>query len=111
MRPDILDPQASLVHEKLVMPVYELMRSEVAQACGSRWGTRDRRRLGDTYRAAANKWPAYREALTELKWARKSGMSVHDAMVRLEGPRGNYIAVLSSFYDEFSGTLDFFFPP
>jgi len=31
-------------------------------------------------------------------------------MVRLEGPRSGYISELWSFYDEFSGVLDTFFP-
>jgi len=110
MSPDSLDPQASEVHQKLVMPVYELMRTEVAQACGPRWDTHDRRRFTDTYRAAANKWPAYREALAELERARHLRMSVNDAMVRLERPRSDYIAALLTFYDEFASTLDLFFP-
>ena len=109
--PDELDVQARLVHKDLVMPVYELMRTEVAQACGSRWDPRDRRRFADTYHAAASKWPVYREALAELERARDLDTSVNDAMVRLERPRSDYIAALLDFYGEFSSTLDFFFPP
>jgi hypothetical protein len=105
MSPDSLDPQASEVHQRLVMPVYELMRTEVAQACESRWDTHSRRRFTDTYRAAANKWPTYREALAELERARHLGMSVNDAMVRLERPRSDYIAALLTFYDEFAKSL------
>jgi hypothetical protein len=109
--PDELDLQADAVHRELVVPVYELMRTEVVQACGSRWAVRDRQRFADRYRAAANKWPAYREALAELERARALDTSINDAMVRLERPRGDYIAALLSFYDEFSATLDFLFPP
>ena len=82
MSPDTLDLQAGDVHQELVMPVYELMRTEVAQACGSRWDPRDRQRFAERYRAAANKWPAYREALAGLESARDRVTSVNDAMVR-----------------------------
>jgi hypothetical protein len=109
VRPDSLDSQASHVHDQFVMGVYELMRTEVAQACGSRWDIRDRRRLRDTYHAAANKWPTYREALVELEGVRGQGRTVVDAMGRLEGPRSGYIYALLNFYDEFSATLDVFF--
>ncbi len=110
MSPDTLDVQAGNVHQELVMPVYELMRTEVARACGSDWDPRDRQRFAERYRAAANKWPAYREALAGLERARDLDTSVNDAMVRLERPRSDYIAALLSFCEEFFGTLDFFFP-
>jgi hypothetical protein len=111
IRPDRLDPQADTVHENLVIPVYELMSTEVAYACGSLWAADGQQRFGDFYHDTANKWPAYREALAELKGVRDKNMSVVDAMVKLEGPRSAYIAALLSFYIEFSATLDFFFPP
>ena len=107
MRPDGLDVMARDVHETLVMPAYELMHTEAAKALGSQWGKRDQDRFGDTYHAAASKWPAYREALRQ---SRGHGTSTDDAMVRLEGPRSAYIAALSGFYDAFSSTLDIFFP-
>ena len=109
--PDSLDPQAGAVHQELVIPAYKLMSTEVARAFGSRWTTIDRRRFTDRYRAVANKWPAYRKTLAELERARDLNMSVIDLMTRLERPRSNYISALLSFYHEFSGTLDFFFPP
>jgi hypothetical protein len=109
--PDSLDPQAGLVHDKLVVRVYNLMRTEVAHACGERWEEHDRQRFRESYQAVAQKWPAYREALAELARVRDGGVSVVDAMVRLEGPRSAYISALWNFYGEFSGTLDFFFPP
>jgi hypothetical protein len=111
MRPDRLDLRANDFHERLVMPAYELMRTEVVQEHGSSWDTLHRRRFGDIYRTVASKWPAYREALGELEQARQRGMSINDAMMRLEGPRSGYITALMSFYDEFSDTLNFFFPP
>jgi len=109
--PDELDLQADAVHRALVVPVYELMRTEVMQACGPRWAMHDQQRFADRYRAAANKWPAYREALAELERARVLETSVNDAMVRLERPRSDYIAALLNFYDEFSASFDFLFPP
>jgi hypothetical protein len=92
------------------MPVYELMRTEVARASGARWDPRSRQRFADSYRAIANKWPVYREALADLERARIRDMPISDAMVRLERPRSEYIATLSSFHAEFSATLDFLFP-
>ena len=109
--PDSLDVQANEIHQGIVMEAYKLMRTEVAQACGLHWVERDRQRFGDTYHAAANKWPTYRQALDELDWARKNSTSQVDEMTRLEGPRSGYIDALLSFYKEFSGTLDYFFPP
>jgi hypothetical protein len=108
--PESLDELAPSVHKDLVMGAYKLMRTEVAQTCGSRWDPRDKRRFNDCYHGVANKWPAYRQALHELKVVRDSGRSQVDALVRLEGPRSGYIYWLSSFYDEFSAVLDVFFP-
>ena len=106
MNPDSLDPQASDIHERLVMPAYESMRTEREP----RWNAPSRRRFADTYRVVANKWPAYREALAELERARHLGVSVNDAMVRLERPRNDYITAMLTFYGEFTHILDFFFP-
>ena len=111
VRPDLLDSQADNVHEELVIGVYELMRTEVARVCGQRWDRRNRQRFGDRYHAVANKWPTYKVALAELKRARRQGGSLVEPMERLEGPRSGYIWALSCFYDEFSTTLRFFFPP
>jgi hypothetical protein len=112
IHPESLDLQANDVHTELVIPAYELMKTEVAKACGPRWDTRDRRRFRETYQTAAKKWPAYDAALTALELGRDHGMSVVvDAMVQLEEPRSGYIDALLTFYEEFSDTLDLFFPP
>jgi hypothetical protein len=112
IHPESLDVQANDVHTEFVIPAYELMKTDVAKACGPRWETRDRRRFRETYQAAARKWPAYNAALAVLEQAQEHGMSaVVDAMVQLEEPRSGYIDALLSFYEEFSDTLDLFFPP
>ena len=90
------------------MPAYKLMRTEAAKELGAQWETRDRNRFGDTYHAAASKWPAYREALDQ---SHHHGTPTGEVMARLEGPRNSYIAALSSFYEEYSSTLDFFYSP
>jgi hypothetical protein len=110
MRPDRLDLVVNDVHEQLIMPSYELMSTQVEREYGSNWDARDRRRFRDICRAVANKWPAYREAVAELEMARHHGGSINEAMMRLEGPRSGYITALMTFYEEFSSTLDFFFP-
>lgn len=109
MTPDDLDAEAEDVHELIVKPVYRVMRKEVAQECASRWDLDGRRRLGKRYEATADKWPAYREALAELESARQEHRSAVAALRDLETPRREYISALRSFYNEFSGTLDFLF--
>ena len=109
MSPDSLDPQADEVHQVLVMPVYEKMRTEVAR------GGRARTHLTGNdspipIAASRTNGRAYREALDELQRARIHDTSFSDAMVRLERPRSEYIAALLSFHAEFSATLDFLFP-
>lgn len=108
--PDELDVQAEDVHERTVKPVYQVMRKEVAQECGSRWDLASRRRLRQKYDAAADMWPAYREALAELKSAREDGRSAVPALRELAPTRREYISALLIFCDEFSDTLDFLFP-
>jgi hypothetical protein len=108
--PDRLDTQASEVHEKFVIIAYRLMTSEVARVCGARWKADARKKFSDTYFAAANKWPAYREAIAELESAHGDGGSVVPAMRRLEKPRHDYITALGLFYGQLSETLGFFFP-
>lgn len=110
MTPDDLDVQAQDVHERTVKSVYRVMRKQVAQECASRWDLASRRRLGDRYEAAADVWPAYREALAELKSARDERRSAVPALRELAPTRREYISALRRFYDEFSGTLDFLFP-
>lgn len=110
LSPEILDAQANGVHKDLVMHAYQLMRTEVAQACGERWKIDDRQRFGAGYRDVAKKWPAYREAVAELERARRGRRSLVDVMVRLERPREDYISALENFHGELSATLEFFFP-
>jgi len=108
--PDELDVQAEDVHERTVKSVYQVMRKQVAQECGSRWDLSGRRRLRQKYDAAADMWPAYREALAELKSAREDCRSPVPALRELAPTRREYISALLVFYDEYSDTLDFLFP-
>ena len=110
MAPEHLDVEAEDVHERTVKTVYQVMRTQVVQECGSGWDLASRRRLGEKYKGTADKWPAYREALAELKSARKELRSAVHALRELEPPRREYIEALLLFFDEFSGTLDFLFP-
>jgi hypothetical protein len=112
VHPQNLDSQANDVHTGFVIPAYELMKTDVAKACGSRWDTRDRQRFRDAFKTAADEWSAYEPALVALDLAREHDQSaVVDAMVQLRKPRRSYIDALLGFYNEFSSTLDLFFPP
>jgi hypothetical protein len=108
VRPESLDTNASDVHDKIVMKVYILMHDDVEPTYGVEWDRRARRQFYNSYRATANKWPAYREALTEFNSARERRRSLVNPMVRLERPRSAYITALSNFHKEFRTTLNFF---
>jgi hypothetical protein len=90
------------------MKAYRLMRDNVEPTYGEQWDRRARQQFYNSYRATANKWPAYREALAELSSARERKRSLVNPMVRLERPRSAYITALSHFYEEFRTTLNFF---
>jgi hypothetical protein len=105
-----LDSQAVYVHTGLVIPAYEAMKSDVAQACGKRWSNDRRKQFRTTYHDVASKWMAYKAALAVLNLAPEGSTANVDAMIRLEIPRRGYIEALSDFYDEFSATLRFLFP-
>jgi hypothetical protein len=110
VHPQNLDSQANYVHTEFVIPAYELMKTDVANACKSRWKTRDRQRFRDAYHTAADEWPAYEAALAALEQAHEDDPSaVVDAMMQLRKPRRGYIDALLGFYDEFSATLDLYF--
>jgi len=109
VRPDNLDAQAVNVHNEIVVKAYTLLCDEV-ERCGKPWDARARKRFKDSYSGTANKWPAYREALAELRLARDRRRSAVSPMTRLARPRSTYITALSRFQREFSQTLGFFFP-
>ena len=98
MSPDNLDTIAGDVHKAMVVKAYTLMRGNVEQTYGAQWDGRARQQFYSSYRAAANKWPAYREALAEFSSARERRRSLVGPMVRLERPRNAYITALSSFH-------------
>jgi hypothetical protein len=109
VRPDSLDPQATEIHDEIVINAYTLLCDEI-ELCGKLWDQRARKRFKDSYSGAANRWPAYREALNDLEMARVRRRSAVTAMTRLARPRSTYISALSRFHREFSYTLKFFFP-
>jgi len=84
------------------------MRDDFEPTYGTQWDSRARRQFYSSYSAAANKWPAYHQALTELDSARERGRSLVPSMRRLEIPRNAYIKALSNFHKEFRATLKFF---
>jgi hypothetical protein len=106
--PDNLDTSAGVVHTEMVVKAYKLMSGNVEQAYGPQWDGRARQQFYSSYRAAANKWPAYRAALAEFNSARERRRSLVGPMVRLERPRSAYITALSSFHGQLHATLAFF---
>jgi hypothetical protein len=111
LRPHHLDAQAEEVHEGIVVHVYQLMCTRMPKARASRWDLASQGRFGERYEAVADKWPAYSAALAELERVRGERRPVVAAMRDLEEPRREYISALGRFYDEFSYTFDFLFPP
>jgi hypothetical protein len=111
LRPHHLDAQAEEVHEGIVMHVYQMICTRMPKARASRLDLASQQRFGERYEAAADKWPAYSAALAELERVRGERRSAVAAMRDLEEPRREYITALRKFYDEFSYTFDFLFPP
>jgi hypothetical protein len=109
LRPDNLDAQAGAIHDEIVIEAYRLLCAEIGR-CGRPWDSRAQNRFRKSFSDTANSWPAYREALAELDLARARGVSVVRPMMEVKPARVDYIAALSDFQRQFSGTLGFFFP-